>query len=90
MRIHLTFVPKEQARPNLKGLVGFREGEKFDVTPPNPNAPRTTVEGIIARLTDETWWCRALRVGHAHSLPSPSTTERRTGISCCSWRRSIK
>lgn len=46
----------------------WKRAERFGVRPPNPCAPRTTVEGIIARLCDEQWWRRALGVAHARNL----------------------
>lgn len=46
----------------------WQRARRLGVRPPNPNAPRTTVEGIVARLCEDEWWRRALAVAHARHL----------------------
>lgn len=50
----------------------WKRAQGLGVIPPNINSPFVTVEGILARLTDERWWVRALRVAHARWLEAES------------------
>ena len=50
----------------------WMRAQELGVIPPNIDSPLVTVEGVIARLTDERWWVRALRVAHARRLEAES------------------
>lgn len=50
----------------------WKRAQELGVIPPNIDSPLVTVEGVIARLTDERWWVRALRVAHARRLEAES------------------
>ncbi|MES1981809.1 MAG: replication endonuclease [Pseudomonadota bacterium] len=62
----------------------WKRAQRIGVRPPCPENRNISIQGTLARLTDEGWWLRALRKAHAQNLEREAITlglvHRRAGI----------